>query len=169
MLALWTKMGSDVALDRAYAGYLEARVRELRLKDAEAAWRAIAGEYEYRDIVNLARLKKAGVGVDSVRSNLVLHRSILSEGQYEALVESRDYENFYHVLLTTEYSDALPQKSMLEPPRLSESLQNLRLSKYLRSLKVDEEEDFIIRSMIGVHHSLDSIRRRAIYPLEAAP
>ncbi|MFH0850269.1 MAG: V-type ATPase subunit [Candidatus Bathyarchaeota archaeon] len=159
----------DVALDRAYAGYLAARVGELRLKDPEAAWRAIAGEYEYRDIINMARLKKAGLGEAIIRSNLVLHRSILTESQYEALIKARDYENFYHVLLTTEYSEALPQKTVLEPPQLSESLQNLRLSRYLRSLRVDEEEDFIIRSMIGVHHSLDAIRRRAIYPLEATP
>jgi len=157
----------DVALDRAYAGYLEARVGELRLKDPEAAWRAIAGEYEYRDIISVARLKKAGLGEAIIRSSLVLHRSILTEAQYEALVKAKDYENFYHVLQTTEYSEALPQKTVLEPPQLSESLKNLRLSRYLRSLKVDEEEDFIIRSMIGVHHSLDAIRRRAIYPLEA--
>jgi vacuolar-type H+-ATPase subunit C/Vma6 len=159
----------DVALDRAYAGYIRARVRELRLKDPEAAWRAISGEYEYRDIINMARLKKADLGEDIVRGSLVLQRSLLTESQYDALVKTRNYDNFYQALLTTEYSEALPPKGFLEPSQLSESLRNLRLSRYLRALKVDEEEDFIIRAMIGVYYGLDAIRRRTIYPLEVAP
>jgi vacuolar-type H+-ATPase subunit C/Vma6 len=159
----------DVALDIAYAGYIKARVGKLRLKDPEAAWRVISGEYEYRDIINMARLKKADLDEGVIQSSLVLQRSLLTESQYDTLVKTKNYESFYHVLLTTDYSEALPHKGVLEPPQLSESLRSLRLSKYLRALKVDEEEDFIIRSMIGVYYGLDAIRRRTLYPLEVAP
>jgi hypothetical protein len=116
--------------------------------------------------MTMARLKKANLEADFVRSRLVLHRSMLTESQYEALIETKGYDNFYHMLLTTSYSEALPYTGVLEPSKLSENIQNLRLSKYLSSLKVDEEEDFIIRSMMGVHQTLDDIRRKVIFPLE---
>ena len=156
----------DVAIDRAYAGYIKARISELKLKDHDAAWKAISLEYEYRDIVTMARLKKTGFSNEELKKMLSLERCILTETQYNALIHAINYESFYNFLLTTGYSDFLPSKRILNPPQLSEEIQNRILPLYIRSLKVDREEDFIIRSIIGIRYSLDAIRIRAIYPME---
>jgi vacuolar-type H+-ATPase subunit C/Vma6 len=159
----------DVAIDRAYVNYIQGGVSGLRLKDLESAWRAISREYEYRDIIAMARLKQAGIDNDSIRSRLILNRSILTEPQYEALINTKGYEDFYYTLLTTEYGEVLPRKSVIDPSELSMLLQDLMLSKYLTYIKVDEEESFIIRSMIGIQYTLSAMRRRIIFPLEKTP